>query len=239
MKENKILYIYSKYIGMGAIIGITFLYLILYFFPSLKEINGKKNELEKNTSKIALFQKEVERFQPPDEQEKALWEKVEKMTSGSFKEISKRSEFLKYVNSILLSLKNTLSEYYDDFLISIDDKNIKITQTVKINSPLLEVFKRVNEYNNVEGDSEYQAKTSLTAFQSGGNFQQVKGKEDSYFIIKVLIPSTLKDTSFFLVSFYKKVNTALVKRILIRRIENRTYYLIIFEFKVKRNFKNA
>ncbi len=238
MKDRKIVYIYGKYFGMGAFILIMILFLFLYFFPSINEINSKKRELKNNTAKIKAFQKELENFQPPDEEERALWIKIESMMSKNQIVLKNRAEFLTYVNELVENLKDVLSSYYDDFLINIDDKYIKITQTLKRDSVLLSEFKYLSVFTPTKNE-EFSQNATFRAFDRGDSGLSKNRIENPPFEIKVFVMSDLKKTSYLLVSMFKKISFLTVEKIRIKRTNNITYYLIVLKFRVKRSFEGA
>ncbi len=238
MKDRRIVYIYGKYFGMGAFILIMVFFLFLYFFPSLNEINSKKEELKNNTARIQAFQRELENFQPPDKGERALWEKIENMMSKNQIVLRDRGEFLTYVNGLVENLRDVLSSYYGDFLINIDDEYIKITQTLRRDSVLLSEFKYLSVFTPAKNERFYQNAT-FRAFDKGRVGSSKNQIKNSPFEIKLFIASDLKKTSYLLVSMFKKISFLMVDKIIIKRKNNVTYFLIVLKFRVKRSFEGA
>ena len=229
-------YSYYKYIGISIILIIIISYLGFYFYPSLRDLREKKKTLEANVSKIESFKKELENFVPPDKQEKLLWEKIEDLSSEKYIKITKKSDFLKYVNSIIYKLENILSSQYKDFLISINDKDIKLTQTFKQNSALISEFKTMGEGQLLATKIESQTQT-FRAFDNGKQLQ--KNETDKGFKVKIFVVSNLRESSIFLIELFKNIGNFRVEKILIKRKDSKTYYLFVLSFRVKRLNKNA
>ncbi len=236
MKNKGTFYTYNKFIVIAIILIIVVSYLLLYFYPSLKEIREKKQKLKAHISQIEQFKREIENFQPPDEKERLLWKKIDSLTEKTYKGIKTKGDFLKYVNSIILSLNSILSSQYNDFLVNIEDKNIKLTQTFKKESNLLSVFKTVNEYHSVTKGMENNSNT-FKAFDTAVGIPKRKDMTDLK--VKIFLISNLRKSSSLLIELYKNINNFTIERILIKRKDNKTYYLFILNFKIKRLYKNA
>ncbi len=236
MKSKGTFYSYYKFIGITIILTIVISYLLFYFYPALKEIREKKQELKSHISQIEQFKKEIENFQPPDEKERLLWKKIDSLTEKTYGKIKTKADFLKYVNSIILSLTGILSSQYSDFLINIEDKNIKLTQTFKKESILLSMFKTVNEYHSTSKGLEKKSNT-FKAFDTAVKKPEEKDINDLK--VKIFLISNLMKTSSFLIKLYKNIKNLTIERIVIKRKDNKTYYLFILNFRVKRLYKNA
>ena len=237
MKNKGNFYTYNKFLGIAIILIMVIFYLAFYFYPTLKNIKDKKKKLTANISQIDSFKKEVEKFQPPDEKEKLLWQKIEKLSDKIYVKIEKKADFLKYVNSILYKLNNVLSSEYDDFLVNINNKNIKLTQTYKQDSDLISEFKTINESSSLSTGTE---NATIKTFKAFDTIEENKSnKEDSEFRIKIFTVSTLKKSSVLLINLYKELKNFSLERIVIKRRNNKTYYLFILNFRVKRLYKDA
>ncbi len=236
MKNKGSFYTYNKFIVIAIILIIVVSYLLLYFYPSLKEIREKKQKLKAHISQIEQFKREIENFQPPDEKERLLWKKIDSLTEKTYRGIKTKGDFLKYVNSIILSLNSILSSRYNDFLVNIEDKNIKLTQTLKKESNLLSVFKTVNEYHSVTKGMENNSNT-FKAFDIAVGTPKEKDMND--FKVKIFLISNLRKSSSLLIELYKNLKNFTIEKIVIRRKDNKTYNLFILNFRIKRLYKNA
>ncbi len=231
MKES--FYKYGKIMSWIIIFLILFLYFIFYFFPSIKTLKVQRQSFHKNTNIITRYKEEIKTFKEPTEEEKLLWKKIAEKTKEKIIFLNSEKQLLSFLSKNIENLKNTLEKIYDDFLINIKEENIKITQTLKNDSDLTEVFKSITDSASLKNNTA----NSFVAYRQ--NPVLIQQGEQNMIKIKLLFASSLRKTSLFLYDLFSKFSGFSLDKLIIVRKGNKTFHLLILKVNIKKGYSNV
>ncbi len=232
---NQLFYKYGKFFFWLIIFLIIFLYLFLYFYPSLNSLKAKKNQFKNNALILSEYQKELKIFKEPTKEEKLLWKKIEERINTKRIILKNEKQYLSFLSKNIKTLKSILEKDFSDFLLNIEDKNIKITQTLKDDSELKNYFKEIKDSSSVK--MKKNKSSSFIAYQE--NNINYKKKRENNVIINMFFVSTLEKTSRLLYKLPKEYNNLIIKKITIMRKENKTFYLIALKLNIEKVYENV
>jgi hypothetical protein len=209
--------------------------MFLYFYPSLNNLKIKNKNFKKNSFVLSQYKSELKKFKKPTEEEKLLWKKIEEKINSKKIILKSEKAYLSLLSKYIKILKIILAKDYDDFLLNLDDKNIKITQTLKDNSDLKEYFKNIKNLSSVKSRS--QETTSFVAYQQ--NMGNHKKKEKKSVIINLFFISNIEKTSNLLYKLTKEFPNLNIDKITIMRKDKKTFYLIALKLNIKKVYNNV
>jgi hypothetical protein len=209
--------------------------MFLYFYPSLNNLKIKNKNFKKNSFVLSQYKSELKKFKKPTEEEKLLWKKIEEKINSKKIILKSEKAYLSLLSKYIKILKIILAKDYDDFLLNLDDKNIKITQTLKDNSDLKEYFKNIKNLSSVKSHS--QETTSFVAYQQ--NMGNYKKKEKKSVIINLFFISNIEKTSNLLYKLTKEFPNLNIDKITIMRKDKKTFYLIALKLNIKKVYNNV
>ncbi len=123
-----------RYLGIASVFFIAFLYLALYFLPTVKTINRLKRDQREAAGKVADFQRTAGRFAFPDRLERDLTAAAREELAAMLPLVSDREEEIARFNRLCGAIQAAAREEKIDNLIIAStsrelDMNARLTGT--------------------------------------------------------------------------------------------------------------
>ncbi len=120
-------YLYVKIFGMSFLILLVIFFIILYFFPNIKEINKLKREIRDMNLKITDFVKVENKFKRMDLKEKDYFDRLNKDLQNSVEVIKSKEDFLKMITNVSDFIsKQAIKDKIDNLIITFNSRDMKI-----------------------------------------------------------------------------------------------------------------
>ena len=120
-------YSYVKILGITFLILLVFFFVILYFFPNIKEINVLKRKIKDINLKITDYVKIENKFKRMDLKEKEQFKELENRIKNSMEIVKSKEDFIKMVTEVSDSIsKLAKKEKIDNLIVTLNSKDMKI-----------------------------------------------------------------------------------------------------------------
>lgn len=102
--KNK--YVFIKIFGIAFLIFLIFLYLVIYFVPSIENINRRKRDLKDMNFKIKNFLEMEKEFSHSNQREQAFFNRLDEELGARVPEVRSKEDFIALFTRVLDFIKN-------------------------------------------------------------------------------------------------------------------------------------